>query len=175
MNFQSFHLACLALLIGCLSTAIGAEHRENSISERLAAEKNLTVENGYVVIPSLIGNVLLPVPPSNELQLTHGRVKRDLYSHSPFYVRDMADFFSCSEQAQYALSPFGDNARNWDAFFKRNSINNTMAVSTQTLIDLHAIDFSVCVMNFGIVTKLLLSISFQIITQITGILSMRRK
>jgi len=41
---------------------------------------------------------------------------------------DIADFFECNEQAQLALSTHSENYRNWEAFFKRNSIDDTMAV-----------------------------------------------
>lgn len=39
------------------------------------------------------------------------------------------DFFECNEQAEIATSPYTENYRNWEAFFKRNLINDTIAVS----------------------------------------------
>lgn len=112
-----------------LASMAAATTEDRPVSEKLAAEKNLTVRDGFVVLHSFVGDLKVPIPAPKELELTHGRVRRDLYSHGPMYLRDMADFFSCSEQAQYALSPFGDNHRNWEAFFKRNHINNTLTVS----------------------------------------------
>jgi hypothetical protein len=115
-------LLFVTLALACLIQA------ERPVGEKLAAGKNLTVRDGFVVLHSFVGDLKVPIPAPKELELTHGRVRRDLYSHGPMYLRDMADFFSCSEQAQYALSPFADNHRNWEAFFKRNHINNTLTV-----------------------------------------------
>lgn len=102
---------------------------------------NYTIKGDDVILHSLIGDIKIPMPDYAKASLRREnsktkrrRVVRQLfrqnpninYNINPYYF---PDFFECNEQAQIALSTYSENHRYWEAFFKRNTINDTMAVS----------------------------------------------
>lgn len=103
---------------------------------------NYTIRDNFVILHSVVGEVKVPIPDEIQAELNRFENSRNeekrfekltLFGHSRVddnvHSNTFADFFECNEQAEVALSVHSDNYRNWEAFFKRNSISDTMAVS----------------------------------------------
>lgn len=65
----------------------------------------------------------------NESRVDGSQNKQPLMTRTNFFDANNGDFFECSEQAQIALSTHSESFRYWESFFKRNSLNDTIAVS----------------------------------------------
>jgi len=106
---------------------------------------NYTIKGDNVILHSLIGDIKIPMPldvkaayrasREDSVKNSRRRISRQARFFSPnsninYNIDPMVfpDFFECNEQAQIALSPYSENHRYWEAFFKRNSINNTLSV-----------------------------------------------
>ena len=106
-------------------------------------KQNYTITGNDVMLHSLVGDIKIPMPDyvkaelrERSLKIKKRRVARQAWFGRNAFSRHnlgwgFGDFFECSEQAQIALSPYTENHRYWEAFFKRNSVNNTIAVSTR--------------------------------------------
>lgn len=107
-------------------------------------ETNYTIRDDVVILHSLVGDIKIPIPEEIKAELNDRRVENSQNEEKPFerltlfsnskvddniHSNTFADFFECNEQAQVALSVHSENYRNWEAFFKRNSISDTIAVS----------------------------------------------
>ena len=133
-------MAILALLsVVLLTTGANAASAPQHITD---PKQNYTISGDSVMLHSLIGDIRIPMPDSVKAMLREGnnnkikkrRTRQVSFLGRPNFQRynlgwAFADFFECNEQAQIALSPYTENHRYWEAFFKRNSVNNTLAVS----------------------------------------------
>lgn len=140
MQFRNFAAAILALIsVVLLTTGTDASSYPQHITD---PKQNYTIAGDKVMLHSLVGDIAIPMPDfvKSELRkrsnskLKHRRVTRQSWfgpSRGSRYNLGwaFADFFECNEQAQIALSPYTENHRYWEAFFKRNSVNNTLSVS----------------------------------------------
>lgn len=133
-------LVILSLVLLKLSTTNAvAISNEKSIND--VQEKNYTISGDYVILHSLIGDINVPIPEEIKTELNDRKLKNNtngeklferltLYGDSNdinMYSKMFVDFVECRDQAQIALYT-GENYRNWEAFFKRNKITDTMAV-----------------------------------------------
>lgn len=95
--------------------------------------KNYTIEGDFVVLHTLVGDMKIAIPEDVKAlrnQKNEGKQFERLVefgSHRPDSNRE-ADFFYCTEEAQLALSGHSESYRHWEAFFKRHSVSDTMAV-----------------------------------------------
>lgn len=135
MFFRNATMAILAVLVVALFTSSTTNALDSSND---AQKTNYTIGNGTVILHSFIGDVNIPIPPEIQAEL-EGRVHQNneersgkltlIGNNDNIHSKGFADFFECNEQAQLALSVHSENFRNWEAFFKRNSISDTVAVS----------------------------------------------
>lgn len=131
----------IALFTSSTTNALAISNEKNINDMQ---ETNYTIRDDFVILHSLVGDIKIPIPEEIKAELNHSRVensqngeklfeKLTLYSNSKvddnIHSNTFADFFECNEQAQVALSVHSENYRNWEAFFKRNSISDTIAVS----------------------------------------------
>lgn len=106
-----------------------------------AKETNYTIRGDDVILNSFLGDIKIPIPEEIRKELNDRRVANNQNGDKKFerlmlfgddeavHSKNFADFFECNEQAQVALSVHSENYRNWEAFFKRNTISDTLAVS----------------------------------------------
>lgn len=149
-KMQLRDIANLALIsVVLLATGFGVDAA--SAPQHITDPKqNYTISGDNVVLHSLVGDIKIPMPDFVKAELRRERnakikprrVTRQLFR--PNFSRynlgwAFADFFECNEQAQIALSPYTENHRYWEAFFKRNSVNNTLAVSTDCFCFIHLV------------------------------------
>lgn len=132
------NLAIISIIVLLGAKSINAAAAMHHITD---PKMNYTISGNDVILHSLVGDIKIPIPAyaRSELRkekttkLGHKRVPRQSpFQPNPYinyYTGVFPDFFECNEQAQIALSAYSDNHRYWEAFFKRNSINNTLAVS----------------------------------------------
>lgn len=136
-------IATLAVLSVVLFTSTAnalSISNENDINNG-QQEKNYTIKDGFVILQSLFGEIKVPIP--EDIKAEMNRQKNDgkefermtLFGEGGrlqdyHHVSDgQADFFKCTQEAQQtALSVYSENYRNWEAFFYRNSLSNTMTV-----------------------------------------------
>lgn len=136
-------LAILSIVLLTSSTTNAlAISNENDITD--VQGKNYTIRDNFVILQSVVGEVKIPIPEEIQAELNDRRVQNSRNEEKRFekltlfgksrvddnvHSNTFADFFECNEQAEVALSVHSDNYRNWEAFFKRNSISDTIAVS----------------------------------------------
>lgn len=145
MFFRNAIMATLAILLTVLLTssttnalAISNEKNINDMQET-----NYTIRDDVVILHSLVGEIQIPIPEEIKAELNK-RKAENIQNQEKRFERltffgnsrmddnihsNTADFFECNEQAEVALSVHSENYRNWEAFFKRHSITDTMAVS----------------------------------------------
>lgn len=130
------------VLFTSTTNALAISNEKNSIND--VQETNYTISDNVVILHSLVGDIKIPIPEEikeelNDRKQNAGKQFEKLTLYSNSHVNDnihsntFADFFECNEQAQVALSVHSENYRNWEAFFKRNSISDTIAVSIMSL------------------------------------------
>lgn len=140
MQLRDIAMANLALIsIVLLATGFGAE-AASAPTHITDPKMNYTIRDDFVVLHSLVGDINIKMPDDVRAELrgeANSKIKKRRVARQVFrpgFSRynlgwGFADFFECNEQAQIALSPYTENHRYWEAFFKRNSVNNTLAVS----------------------------------------------
>lgn len=142
MFSQNAVMATLAALVVFLLTTNALDISSEIIIDDVQ-EANYTIGNNSVVLHTVIGDIDIPMPEEVKAELTRRNEdkrseKLTLYNHNGNMGNGHSDaandFFECSEQAQFALSVHSEHYRYWEAFFKRNSISDTVAVSIFNLI-----------------------------------------
>lgn len=127
----------IVLLPSTMTNALAIPN-ENSVSdvELLNVQHtNYTIKDDSVVLHSIVGPIEIPIPDKVKSELSKKQTSENLRlfpnsnGYDTIHSNEVADFFECNEQAQIALSTHTENFRYWEAFFKRNSVENTMAVS----------------------------------------------
>lgn len=143
MFSRNAKMATLAILSVILFTS--SKVNALAISNEKAVDDvqgtNYTIKDDAVILHSLFGDIEIPMP--DDVKAVHNDRKAannqngeklferlTLFGNSENAIRSKtyADFFECNEQAQVTLSVHSDNHRLWEAFFKRNSVSDTMAV-----------------------------------------------
>lgn len=143
MHFKTDLMAYLAIIAVILLSLFTKINATDSLPKHITDPKmNYTIKGDDVILHSYIGDIKIPMPAyvkaslrsEKNSKIVKKRVTRQIgfipsrninYNINPFAF---PDFFECNEQAQIALSAYSDNHRYWEAFFKRNSINDTIAV-----------------------------------------------
>lgn len=93
----------------------------------LNTHSHYKIKDNAVILDTLFGQIRIPIPDGVKAQQNSKLMTRQGFFDNVH--SNAADFFECNEQAQIALSTHSENYRNWEAFFKRNSVNDTFAVS----------------------------------------------
>lgn len=134
-------ILAIVLLTSSTTNALAFSNEKNIVDVQ---KSNYTIRGDDVILHSLVGDIKIPIPEEIKAELndrSQNEEKRferlTLYSNSQadnnIHSKTFADFFQCNEEAEVALSVHSENYRNWEAFFKRNSISDTIAVSMTNL------------------------------------------
>ena len=138
------NLAIISIIVVLTTTSVNSAF---AATDHITDPKqNYTITGNNVILHSLVGDIKIPMPDYVKAELRKElnsktklrRVTRQLFAPRQLrigYGWAFADFFECNEQAQIALSAYSENHRYWEAFFKRNSVNNTLAVSFKLILD----------------------------------------
>lgn len=148
MHSKNVMMAILVILSMVLFTSTTTNalviSNENNITDvdLDVQHTHYTIKDDIVLLHSLVGHIGIPIPENVQAELNELRVEnkqnQKLERLSAFPNRNIndnghsnayADFFECNEQAQIALSTHSENYRYWEAFFKRNTVDDTIAVS----------------------------------------------
>lgn len=144
MFYETVIMATLAILSIVLlpstmtnALAISNENNFSDVDLLDVQRTNYTIKDDNVILHSIFGQIEIPIPDKIKSELNKAEEQKSgklrVFSNSMTYdninSKEVADFFQCNEQAQVALSPHSENYRYWEAFFKRNSIDDTTAVS----------------------------------------------
>jgi hypothetical protein len=141
------------VIMGILSIILISSTTTNALT--FSNEKNITdvdldVQNSHytirdnnVILQSLFGQIEIPIPETVQAEINAFKAENNQTKQNQKLARlsaynngnlnnihsnEFADFFECNEQAQIALSAHSENYRYWEAFFKRNTIDDTIAV-----------------------------------------------
>lgn len=137
-NVLLANLAIISIIILLTTNLSSASAAMKHITD---PKQNYTISGDNVILHSIVGDIKIPIPDHIKAALRERnsknkkrRISRQVpYNPNPNinynFIYGFPDFFECNEQAQIALSAYSENHRYWEAFFKRNSINNTLAVS----------------------------------------------